>query len=58
MTTPILTMPEDDPDTLQLLDELDKDWVKRWRKATKQEAESNDITYVVPPMNEPKQKSK
>jgi len=58
MTTPILTMPEDDPDTLQLLDELNKDWAKRWRKATKQESKSNGTTYVVPPMNEPKQKSK
>jgi hypothetical protein len=24
---------ENDPDTLQLLDELDSDWVNLWRKA-------------------------
>jgi hypothetical protein len=25
-------MSETDPDTLQLLDELDKDWVQRWKR--------------------------
>lgn len=28
-------MDEDDPDTLQLLDELDSAWVKTWRKKIK-----------------------
>lgn len=28
---------ENDPDTLQLLDETDKEWVKLWRKAALKE---------------------
>lgn len=27
---------ENDPDKLQLIDELDTDWVKLWRRATNQ----------------------
>ena len=50
-------MPEDDPDTLQLLDESDANWVKRWRKAAKQESKSDGVTFVVPQMKKQKHKS-
>ena len=51
-------MPEDDPDTLQLLDESDANWVKLWRKAARKELKSSCITCVILPMNQQKQKTK
>ena len=39
---------ENDPDTLQLLDELDTDWVKLWRRATnKKKSTTNELTFNV-----------
>ena len=39
---------ENDPDTLQILDESDKEWVKLWRKAKLKKTTSNTTIYVVP----------
>ena len=46
---------ENDPDALQLQDELDTDWVKLWRRATnKKRPEPNEITFdVVQPKKQP-----
>lgn len=39
---------ENDPDTLQLQDELDADWVKLWRRATnKKRPNTNGITVDI-----------
>jgi hypothetical protein len=38
---------ENDPDTLQLLDESDKEWVKLWRKATREETTPNTLEHFV-----------
>jgi hypothetical protein len=45
---------ENDPDTLQLLDELDTDWVKLWRRATnKKKATTKELTFnVIRPQKE------
>jgi hypothetical protein len=41
---------ENDPDKLQLLDEMHTDWVKRWRKATKKRPpeKRNNIDVILP----------
>jgi hypothetical protein len=36
----------DDPDTLQCLDESDEQWVSLWRKATKNKKQAN-VNFVV-----------
>ena len=39
---------ENDPDTLQVLDELDKEWVGQWLKATrKKRIEKNELTITI-----------
>ena len=39
---------ENDPDTLQILDELDEKWVRLWRKATSKEAtQAIELTTIV-----------
>jgi len=39
---------ENDPDTLQLLDELNVDWVRRWRKkVNKKTSITNELTFTV-----------
>jgi hypothetical protein len=38
---------ENDPDTLQLLDESDKKWVKLWRKAALKETTANTLEHFV-----------
>lgn len=45
-----MRLEENDPDILQLLDELDKEWVKLWRKtARKKKSSAKDITFIVIP---------
>ena len=44
---------ENDPDTLQIRDELDEQWTKRWRKATsKAIPQTKGVTIIVPPQEE------
>ena len=45
-----MTTEENDQDTLQLLDETDHDWVKRWRNAANgnKQAESESTFIVLP----------
>jgi hypothetical protein len=38
---------ENDPDTLQLLDETDKKWVKLWRKVALKETTSNNLVPII-----------
>ncbi len=38
---------ENDPDTLQLLDESDKEWVRLWRKAALKETTTNTLEIFV-----------
>ena len=38
---------ENDPDTLQLLDESDKKWVKLWRKAANKQTTANTLELFV-----------
>ena len=38
---------ENDPDTLQLLDELDEKWVKQWRRATTKKNKTNELKLTV-----------
>jgi hypothetical protein len=43
-----MTPEENDPDTLQLLDELDADWVRRWQiAANKKKPAENESTFSV-----------
>jgi hypothetical protein len=43
-----MTPEENDPDTLQLLDELDADWVRFWRSvADKKKLEEELILFVL-----------
>ena len=43
-----MNLEENDPDTLQLLDELDPEWVKLWRKATNQKkSTTEEPTFIV-----------
>jgi hypothetical protein len=54
-------MQEKDPDTLQLRDEMDTEWVKRWRKATaKEKKKMTDLklTFTTSPDIAPDQKIK
>ena len=45
-----MNLEENDPDTLQLLDESDPDWVKPWHKATtKKKSITNELTLNVIP---------
>jgi hypothetical protein len=47
---------ETDPDTLQLLDELNGVWAKRWRNISNEHEElSNDLTFIVMPEEEGKE---
>jgi hypothetical protein len=40
---------ENDPDTLQIKDELDEEWVAKWKKATSKKAShTNEFTILVP----------
>ncbi len=46
---------EDDQDTLQIFDELNEEWVERWRKATKQKTtKTKDYCQFVCPQDETK----
>jgi hypothetical protein len=39
---------EKDPDTLQILDELESEWVRQWRKATnKKTVNPHEMTLIV-----------
>jgi hypothetical protein len=38
---------ENDPDTLQLLDELNEKWVKQWRRAATKRAKTNELKLTV-----------
>jgi hypothetical protein len=38
---------ENDPDTLQLLDESDKEWIRLWRKAALKETTANTSEHFV-----------
>jgi len=51
---------DNDPDTLQLKDELDTEWVKRWHNATnKKRSAPNEITInVILPKKKPQRVSK
>jgi hypothetical protein len=51
---------ENDPDTLQLKDESNTEWVKQWRKTTKKKsALQNDLAIgVIPPKKELEQNLK
>jgi hypothetical protein len=51
---------ENDPDTLQLKDESNAEWVKQWRKTTKKKsAPKNNIAIgVIPTKKEPQRVSK
>lgn len=46
-----MNMEENDPDTLQMLDELDTDWVKRWHDLICKETKAADALkfLVLPP---------
>jgi len=45
-----LNAKENDPDTLQILDEQNEEWTKRWRKATSQDtSQTTGLTIIVPP---------
>ena len=53
-----MNLEENDPDTLQLLDELDADWVKLWRRATnKKKSVTNELTFNVIPHKQTIQRS-
>jgi hypothetical protein len=51
---------ENDPDTLQLKDESNADWVKLWRKTTKNKSSPQNIVAfgVILPKEEPQWNSK
>jgi hypothetical protein len=38
---------ENDPDTLQLLDESDIEWVRLWRKAALKDTTANTLAHFV-----------
>lgn len=38
---------ENDPDTLQLLDESDKEWIRLWRKAALKETTTKTLEHFV-----------
>jgi hypothetical protein len=38
---------ENDPDTLQLLDESDIEWIRLWRKAALKESTTNTLEHFV-----------
>jgi hypothetical protein len=38
---------KNDPDTLQILDELDEKWVKQWRRATTKKTKKNELKLTV-----------
>jgi hypothetical protein len=41
---------ENDPDTLQIQDELDEKWLRNWRKAiSKRNSRKNGLTVMVSP---------
>ena len=43
-----MSLKENDPDTLQILDEIDEEWVKLWLKATdKNFAKENEFVTIV-----------
>jgi len=42
-----MNVQENDPDTLQLLDESDKEWVRLWRKAALKETTTNTLVHFV-----------
>ena len=45
-----MSLEENDPDTLQLLDESDPDWVKLWRRAqNKNKSTTMDLKFSVIP---------
>ncbi len=47
---------ENDPDTLQLLDELNIDWAQRWRKITnKSKSPKTELSLILIPTEEEKQ---
>ena len=44
-----MTTNENDPDTLQILDELEIDWVKLWKRAANQKKlVEYDLTLITP----------
>jgi hypothetical protein len=47
---------ENDPDTLQLLDELNLDWAQRWHKITnKNKSPKTELSLILIPTEEEKQ---
>jgi hypothetical protein len=47
---------ETDPDILQLFDELNEEWVERWRNGIKEtKKQSSDLTLIVFPQEKPMQ---
>ena len=45
-----MNLEDNDPDTLQLRDELDTEWVKLWRRATnKKRSNIKELTFDVIP---------
>ena len=42
-----MNLQENDPDTLQLLDELDKEWVRLWRKTALKETTANGFVHFI-----------
>jgi hypothetical protein len=38
---------ENDPDTLQFLDELDTDWVKLWLRAANKKSAANELPFNI-----------
>jgi hypothetical protein len=55
-----MNLEDDDPDTLQLKDELDPEWVNLWHKATdKKRATTKQLTFdVIPPKKAIQQNSR
>ena len=49
---------ENDPDILQILDELDKEWVKNWRRETKKRFSQDELTVFLPLLKEVKYATK
>ena len=43
---------ENDPDTLQILDELDEEWVEHWLAATNKKNTETNLTTIVYPQEE------
>jgi hypothetical protein len=41
---------ENDPDTLQLLDESDDKWVRRWRRVLAKKTEQTDFLTIICPL--------